>query len=192
MSGSESLCAKGLLRRGFTIIELLIVIVVIAILAAITVVAYNGIQTRANNTQTIDAVKQFVKAYHLYAIDNGDYPQFAGCLGEGYPAPNARCLSQSTAECWGTGGATSLAINEALKPYMNGRVPSPSMQQATCGATTYVGAYGSYSSTTKTVTVYMILKGNQVCPPMSPNTVTVGTSFIGDATRCFYRIEAAA
>ena len=31
-------------KHGFTIVELLIVIVVIAILAAITVVAYNGIQ----------------------------------------------------------------------------------------------------------------------------------------------------
>ena len=34
-------------RSGFTIVELLIVIVVIGILAAITVVAYNGIQERA-------------------------------------------------------------------------------------------------------------------------------------------------
>ncbi len=34
--------------RGFTIVELLIVIVIIAILAAITIVAYNGIQNRAN------------------------------------------------------------------------------------------------------------------------------------------------
>lgn len=33
--------------KGFTLVELLIVIVVIAILAAISVVAYNGIQTRA-------------------------------------------------------------------------------------------------------------------------------------------------
>ena len=34
-------------HRGFTIVELLIVIVVIGILAAITIVAYNGIQQRA-------------------------------------------------------------------------------------------------------------------------------------------------
>ena len=33
--------------RGFTIVELLIVIVIIAILAAITIVAYNGIQQLA-------------------------------------------------------------------------------------------------------------------------------------------------
>jgi prepilin-type N-terminal cleavage/methylation domain-containing protein len=34
-------------RQGFTIVELLIVVIVIAILAAITIVAYNGITNRA-------------------------------------------------------------------------------------------------------------------------------------------------
>lgn len=38
-------------QRGFTIVELLIVIVVIAILAAISIIAYNGIQSRARDAQ---------------------------------------------------------------------------------------------------------------------------------------------
>ena len=37
-------------QKGFTIVELLIVIVIIGILAAITIVAYNGIQQRAQTT----------------------------------------------------------------------------------------------------------------------------------------------
>lgn len=37
-------------QTGFTIVELLIVIVVIGILAAITVVAYNGVQEQARHS----------------------------------------------------------------------------------------------------------------------------------------------
>lgn len=43
--------AKHKLQSGFTIVELLIVIVVIAILAAISIVAYNGIQNRSKVTR---------------------------------------------------------------------------------------------------------------------------------------------
>jgi type IV pilus assembly protein PilA len=38
-------------QTGFTIVELLIVVVVIAILAAITIVSFNGIQARANQAK---------------------------------------------------------------------------------------------------------------------------------------------
>jgi len=62
-------------KTGFTIVELLIVVVVIAILAAITVVAYNGIQNRAKQSAVQSALSQATKKIMLYAVVNGDaYP----------------------------------------------------------------------------------------------------------------------
>ncbi len=53
------------MRYGFTIVELLIVIVVIAILASISVVAYNGIQDRSRNSKVAADISQIVKAVQL-------------------------------------------------------------------------------------------------------------------------------
>ncbi|HEX6416163.1 MAG TPA: prepilin-type N-terminal cleavage/methylation domain-containing protein [Candidatus Saccharimonadales bacterium] len=56
---------------GFTIVELLIVIVVIAILAAITVVAYNGIQNRANAASVSTSLKNIEKSLRAYSAEQG-------------------------------------------------------------------------------------------------------------------------
>lgn len=71
-------------QTGFTIVELLIVIVVIGVLAAITIVAYNGIQARARDTARKSDLVALTKAIHLYNVDKGDYAE-AGCgSGTGY------------------------------------------------------------------------------------------------------------
>ena len=62
-------------QSGFTIVELLIVVVVIAILAAITIVAYNGIQNRAKVSSVQAALSQASQKVQEYAVYNGDsYP----------------------------------------------------------------------------------------------------------------------
>ncbi len=53
-------------KSGFTLVELLIVIVVIAILAAISVVAYNGVQERARNSKRVSDIAQIKKALLVY------------------------------------------------------------------------------------------------------------------------------
>ncbi len=58
-------------QSAFTIVELLIVIVVIAILAAVTVVAYNGIQKRAQDARSRVGMDRIEKAIKLYAQDYG-------------------------------------------------------------------------------------------------------------------------
>lgn len=59
---------------GFTLVELLIVIVVIAILAAITIVAYNGVQNRAKTTTALSAAENAVKKAELYNTEESKYP----------------------------------------------------------------------------------------------------------------------
>jgi prepilin-type N-terminal cleavage/methylation domain-containing protein len=61
-------------ERGFTIVELLIVIVVIAILATITIVAYSGITSRANNTKAQAQAASVQKVAEAFNADNGRYP----------------------------------------------------------------------------------------------------------------------
>ena len=60
-------------QNGFTIVELLIVIVVIAILAAITIVAFNGIQNRARETSLKSDLSNVAKQIEVFRA-NGDYP----------------------------------------------------------------------------------------------------------------------
>lgn len=70
----EATCRGYTAHPGFTIIELLIVVVVIAVLAAITVVTYNGIQYRARASQASAALSDAGKKLEIYKIDNGAYP----------------------------------------------------------------------------------------------------------------------
>ena len=57
-------------RSGFTIVELLIVIVIIGILAAITIVAYNGIQNRAYDTSVQSDLANTAKKLELAKISS--------------------------------------------------------------------------------------------------------------------------
>lgn len=57
-------------QEGFTIVELLIVIVVIGILAAITIVAFNGIQTRANVQSVNSDLAMLAKAISAARVND--------------------------------------------------------------------------------------------------------------------------
>ena len=83
--------------RGFTIVELLIVIVVIAILAAISIIAYNGIQERANNGVVEADLANIAKKIETWKIaNNGVYPTNAQLNDVGIRASKSAYLSNSS------------------------------------------------------------------------------------------------
>lgn len=67
---------------GFTIVELLIVIVVIGILAMISTVGYSSIQTRTKEAHLSSDINAIKKAMQMFRAERGDYPICPGGSSE--------------------------------------------------------------------------------------------------------------
>lgn len=67
-------------QEGFTIVELLIAIVVIAILAGISVVAYSGVRERAQQSAREHSLSQVERQISTHAAANGDSVSISGTL----------------------------------------------------------------------------------------------------------------
>lgn len=64
-------------QEGFTIVELLIVIVVIGILAALVITTFTGIQQRARDTERETDIKAMHSQAEAYYAEFGYYPTLA-------------------------------------------------------------------------------------------------------------------
>jgi uncharacterized protein (TIGR02145 family)/prepilin-type N-terminal cleavage/methylation domain-containing protein len=88
--------------NAFTIVELLVVIVVIGILAAITIVSYTGISNKASVSSLQSDLSNAKKQLALYYVDHGAYPTSidpnSKCPTGSAPTPDTRyCLKPSAA-----------------------------------------------------------------------------------------------
>lgn len=180
-------------HHGFTIVELLIVIVVIGVLSTITTVTYSGFQNRAKNTQTAQAMGAWIKAMKLYKADKGQWPPYGTCLGTNYLYGPYGTDTTGVAQCRqtvaGSGFTESAAFKTAMIPYVGSSLPTPAFVTARSSDTnwyrglTYV--YGGGGSGTD-VYIQAIMEGSTACP-MVDNYNSVVTPFGGN-TYCFYVI----
>jgi general secretion pathway protein G len=174
-------------QSGFTIVELLIVIVVIGILAAITIVAYNGIQQRGRNAQTTSAVTAWAKAIRLYEVDNGSTPGTAGCLGQNYGFGSTG-TDGSGYQCRQDNAVSGIndnpSLNALLTKYVPQQFPQPAM--ATYILTTTSWFRGIYFYNTTPARLDFVLEGrNTVCPTIpTMSLVSQQNTATTETTRC--------
>lgn len=169
---------------GFTIVELLVAIVVIAILASITVVAYTNVQERAYSARVISVVETYAKALKIYHIQNGKFPYYGttwgACLGgtAQYPAnadfPAGACTKYTNSTGTVTYDYASDNFNNEIKTVL-GTMPDVTLKVAketyTNGASTaYRGIYYEHQNNAPGSTypdwafVEYVVNGNVPCP----------------------------
>jgi type II secretory pathway pseudopilin PulG len=107
---------------GFSIVELLVVVVTIVILAMITIVMYNDAQVRARNTQTASAVRVYKEALNLYRSINRSYPQ-------GNNPTDETCLGSSyqSNQCWYNDVTENATFMTQLEGVQGGKLPMPAI-----------------------------------------------------------------
>lgn len=81
--------------QGFTIVELLIVIVVIGILALLVITTYAGIQSKARNSKRQTDLKSLQTQIEAFFSQNGYYPSNGDLNGSAWRAANMKSLDQN-------------------------------------------------------------------------------------------------
>ncbi len=204
MNRTASFYNKG--SNGFTIVELLIVIVVIAILASITIVAFSGVQKRANATKASSAVNAYAKILKMYKQEKGVYPGALGvygyndiCLGNisDFPAVagtynGGDCLYNANPNSAGGGDghyrvAAWQTFMDAIKPYASS-VSNSKLSDAQYAIETWRGIRYYTWNNNKEAAMDWILVGDQrsLCGPGSGSIGSYDAFNNIESTFCHY------
>ncbi len=143
--------------KGFTIVELIIVVVVIAILATVTIVAYRGVTKSAYNTQIVSGTSSYYDAIKTYYLVKRTYPKTQReldgqriamtCLGTGYK--NAAC-----GQVTGVNVYEDAAFNSQMMSFLKSTTNPVSDMTIPVPGESYIGAVYGIDSTSASSTGY--------------------------------------
>jgi prepilin-type N-terminal cleavage/methylation domain-containing protein len=116
---------KNVGAKGFTIVELLIVVVVIAILAAITIVSYNGITNQTHDTAIKGDLTNLRKKLELFNAQRGYLPPTnndVNTAAEGFKASKGSYMVAPTTGhnliyCMYNGGTPGVVVDYSIIAY---------------------------------------------------------------------------
>jgi len=119
-------------NRGFTIVELLVVIVVIGILASITIVSYTGVTAKANTVSAQAAANSAIKKLEAYNAD---------VTGGGYPATFSLLTGATADKVYAISGVTFATAAITAAPTVTSTV-----SYYKCGTTGVAVGYWNYGT----------------------------------------------
>ena len=96
-------------QKGFTLIELTVVIAIITLLASVVLVATASARFKAKNAQRIENISQVTKALELYYANNNSYP-----VGTYYSGWDTGGYAGSDHHCWCTSTSTGGSLEQDL------------------------------------------------------------------------------
>lgn len=145
----------GTRRRGFTLIEILMVVAVISLLSSVVLVSVNSAREKTRNAARLRILNEYRSALELARAQTGAYPRSGGsCLGT---YPSGTCMGSLT---------PSPTVAAALAPYLSPSTP-PLIQgqyQYVSGLVYYTcpeggGGCSAYSIPTDSYAIYWYQEG---------------------------------
>lgn len=113
-------------QKGFTLVELLVVISIIGLLASVVLTSLNSARSKARDAKRIAEKRQVILALNSYYSSNGTWP-ISAATAEGWS-----CLAPTGETCFG-GYAGLDALVSAINPYL----PVLPKNDATSGTLAY-------------------------------------------------------
>lgn len=142
-------------NRGFTIIELLVVIVMIGILVAITTAVYSGLQTRSRLSKIETDIKAVQKLVESYKARTGSYPVTNASMNVDWWIATARtddnCAIGTSSADWIPDLSTSLPQSTPTTKGVNG---FPGCYMYVSDGTNYVLSGWNMLDSPQTTTMY--------------------------------------
>jgi len=161
-------------QSGFTIVELLIVIVIIGILAGLVITTFTGIQQRARNSERQTDLRALSSQLESYFTTNGSYPAVDDVNTAAWRTGNkfntgdsGKALADPTnSSTFTLGTTTTTAANIATQPYQYEYVTTP----ATCTSPTADDGTAQSVGTTPCTSYVLSAKPENSTTPLTINS----------------------
>lgn len=148
-------------RRGFTLVELLVVISIISLLSSIILAALNQAKLKAQESKRLQEKNLVRTALSLYKATYGTYPIAA--------VDDWRCFGPSSVTCWRGAFTGSDSLVSDITPFLP-KIPTTNTDSSSYSYNYY--KYGNFTNPTQTYLVWYKSKPISAAECPSPSTIS--------------------